>query len=286
MNESKPVITPIERQTWIVGEDFKVEVPISNNPDKAWAWGELYGGAYGHWVEDRSMLIVEGHADKEKSGHFIVFATKGSHKVQHTIYYDAVLKSEPILPPSYHSSGIKGTDTGNHKMYDINALAVRVANRTRGASEPHEVASLPDETLRELAKAAAVDEITEIFREVSNQNEALLQSFGLKNTKESLAIAFDNIGTTLLGDDVINRAVELLKQQEIGLKEIMSLGYNVIATVYQTDTFKASIQPHTNGKILIRQNGRVICSFHAEKAESGEGKVSSSFSMLPYSNDE
>ena len=96
MNENKPVITPIGKQTWIVGEDFKVEVPISNNPDKAWAWGELYGGAYGHWVEDRSMLIIEGHADKEKSGHFIVFATKGSHKVQHTIYYDAVLKCEPI----------------------------------------------------------------------------------------------------------------------------------------------------------------------------------------------
>ena len=39
MNENKPVITPIGKQTWIVGEDFKVEVPISNNPDKAWAWG-------------------------------------------------------------------------------------------------------------------------------------------------------------------------------------------------------------------------------------------------------
>ncbi len=171
-------------------------------------------------------------------------------------------------------------------MYDMNALAVRVANRTRGTSDPHEVASLPDETLRELAKAAAVDEIMEIFHEVSNQNEALLQSFGLTNTQESLAIAFDNIGTTLLGDDVINLAVELLKQQEIGLKEIMSLGYNVIATVYHTDTFKASIQPHPNGKILIRQNGRVICSFHAERSASSEGKVSSGFSRLPYNEDE
>lgn len=171
-------------------------------------------------------------------------------------------------------------------MYDINALAVRVANRTRGASDPNEVASLPDETLRELAKAAAVNEVTEIFREVSNQNEALLQSFGLTNTKESLAIAFDNIGTTLLGDDVINRAVELLKQQEIGLKEIMSLGYNVIATVYQTDTFKAAIKPDINGKILIIQDGKVICSFHAERSASSEGTVSSGFSRLPYNDDE
>ena len=27
---NKPVITPIGRQKWIVGEDFKVEIPISN----------------------------------------------------------------------------------------------------------------------------------------------------------------------------------------------------------------------------------------------------------------
>ena len=170
-------------------------------------------------------------------------------------------------------------------MYDLNALATRVANRTRGTSDPNLVASLPDESLLGLVKAAAVDEIMEIFHEVSNKNETLLQSFGLTNTQESLAIAFDNIGSIMLGDDVINRAVDLLKQQGIGLKEIMSLGYNVIATVYQTDTFKAAIKPDTNGKILIIQGDRVICSFHAEKSESGEGKVTSGFSSLPYNDD-
>ena len=91
MNESKPVISPIERQTWTVGEDFKVEVPISNNPDQAWAWGELYGGAAGSWDEDKGVLTIKGHADREKSGHFIVFAKKGSYQAQHTVYYEAVL---------------------------------------------------------------------------------------------------------------------------------------------------------------------------------------------------
>ena len=171
-------------------------------------------------------------------------------------------------------------------MYDINALATRVANRTKGTADPNLVASLPDESLLGLVKAAAVDEIMEIFHEVSNKNEVLLKSFGLTNTQESIAIAFDNIGTIMLSEDVINRAVDLLKQQGIGLKEIMSLGYNVIATVYQTDTFKASIKPDTNGKILIIQDGCVICSFHAEKSDSGEGKVSSEFSSLPYNADE
>lgn len=91
MNESIPVITPIERQTWIVGEDFKVEVPISNNPDKAWAWGEFYGGAAGSWDQDKGVLTIKGHADKEKSGHFIAIAKKGNYEVKYTIYYDAVL---------------------------------------------------------------------------------------------------------------------------------------------------------------------------------------------------
>lgn len=177
------------------------------------------------------------------------------------------------------------TGTGKSNMYDVNALAKRVADRTIGTSAPSVVAGLPDESLFGLVKAAAVDEIMKIFHEVSNQNETLLQSFGLTNTQESLAIAFDNIGTIMLSDDVINRAVDFLKQQGIGLKEIMALGYNVIATVYQTDTFEASIKPDTNGKILIIQDDKVICAFHAEKSEDGEGKVSSSFSMLPYSDE-
>ena len=91
MNENKPVISPVENQTWIVGEDFKVEVPISNNPDRAWAWGEFYGGAYSDWDKDRGVLIIKGHADKEKSGYFVVFAKKGSYETKHTISYDAVL---------------------------------------------------------------------------------------------------------------------------------------------------------------------------------------------------
>ena len=67
-----------------------------------------------------------------------------------------------------------------------------------------------------------------------------------------------------------------------GLKDINSLGYDIIATVYQTDTFKAMIKHDTNGKILIIQNGRVICSFHAEKSENDEGKVSAAFVPKEY----
>ena len=67
-----------------------------------------------------------------------------------------------------------------------------------------------------------------------------------------------------------------------GIKDINSLGYDVIATVYQTDTFKSMIKHDTNGKILIIQNGCVICSFHAEKSDNDEGKVSVSFITKGY----
>lgn len=73
-----------------------------------------------------------------------------------------------------------------------------------------------------------------------------------------------------------------MQDQGVGLKEIMSLGYNVIATVYHTDTFKPSIKFDNNGKLLIIHEGRVICSFHAEKSESDEGKAAACFNMKEY----
>ena len=178
MNESKPVISPIERQTWTVGKDFKVEVPISNNPDQAWAWGELYGGAAGSWDKDKGVLTIKGHADREASGHFVVFATKGSHKVSREIHYDAV-------------------------------------------------------------------------------------------------------GVTLSSQQSIKEE-SAMQIQNHGIKEINALGYDVIATVYQTDTFKAGIMSDINGKLLIIHEGRVICAFHVEKSECGEGEVTRSFNMRDY----
>ena len=97
MNDTnKPVITPIGRQTWIVGKDFKVEVPISNHPDRAWTGGELYGHGLSSWDKNKGVLTITGHADKEKSGHVVVYAEKDGDKVKHTIYYDAVLSPNPM----------------------------------------------------------------------------------------------------------------------------------------------------------------------------------------------
>ena len=73
-----------------------------------------------------------------------------------------------------------------------------------------------------------------------------------------------------------------MEDQHVSLKNISSLGYNVIATVYQTDAFKASIKFDNNGKLLIIHEGRVICSFHAKKSENEEGKVSAAFSQKEY----
>ena len=60
-----------------------------------------------------------------------------------------------------------------------------------------------------------------------------------------------------------------MEEQSVGFKDINTLGYDVIATVYQTDGFKAGIKFDNNGKLLIIHEGRVICSFHAERSENG-----------------
>lgn len=73
-----------------------------------------------------------------------------------------------------------------------------------------------------------------------------------------------------------------MQKQNVCLKDVNALGYEVIVTVYKTDTFKASIKYDANGKLLIIHEDRVICSFHVEKSESGEGKVSAAFSQEKY----
>lgn len=73
-----------------------------------------------------------------------------------------------------------------------------------------------------------------------------------------------------------------MSTQNAGLRDINSLGYNVIATVYQTDSFKAGIKFDDNGKILIIHEDRVICSFHAEKSENDEGEVAAAFIQKDY----
>ena len=73
-----------------------------------------------------------------------------------------------------------------------------------------------------------------------------------------------------------------MEKQKAYLKDINSLGYDVIATVYQTDAFEAGIQFDNNGKLLIIYEGRVICSFHTEKSGNEEGKVSAAFSQTEY----
>ncbi|MDE0681588.1 MAG: hypothetical protein OXI63_01615 [Candidatus Poribacteria bacterium] len=88
-NRNKPVITPIDRQTWTVGEDFIVEVPISN-ADTAWAEGPLYGHGAHSWNQDEGILTITGHADKENSSYVDVIGKKGDNQVRYTIYYDAV----------------------------------------------------------------------------------------------------------------------------------------------------------------------------------------------------
>ena len=92
-NENTPVITPIGRQTWIVGEDFKVEIPISN-ADTAWAEGKLHMSAYHSWDKENGILTIGGHPNPQDVGtsyQAMIFAKKGDNPVKDTFCYDVVL---------------------------------------------------------------------------------------------------------------------------------------------------------------------------------------------------
>ena len=87
---NKPVITPIGRQTWIVGKDFKVEIPVSN-AESAWAEGKLHMRAYHSWDKNKGILTIGGHPDEAISDQgVIIYAEKDGNKVEHIIYYDTV----------------------------------------------------------------------------------------------------------------------------------------------------------------------------------------------------
>ena len=73
-----------------------------------------------------------------------------------------------------------------------------------------------------------------------------------------------------------------MKEKKVKTQEVLDLGYNVVATAYEMNEYKVTIQPNTDGKIVMWYEGRVICTFHLEKSETGEGKAVSYFTANPY----
>ena len=109
----------------------------------------------------------------------------------------------------------KRTGTGEIQVY-IDYLAKRIVDRTIGDINPADFLVLPDESLLRLVKAAAVDEWIVLSTEITNKNETVLNSLGMTNSQQQINSVFNNVGEKMMGNEVLNRAVDLLK--EIGQK--------------------------------------------------------------------
>ena len=71
---------------------------------------------------------------------------------------------------------------------------------------------MPDESLLRLVKAAAADEWAFLSVEIIKKNEAILQSLGMTNSEGQINTIFNDVAESILSDNVLNRAVELLKE--------------------------------------------------------------------------
>ena len=92
-------------------------------------------------------------------------------------------------------------------MHNTNDLALRVANRVN----PDNLLGLSDESLLELAKDAASAETLDLSAEVNNTNTF---QFSIKaNYNASFQATFLKVADALHSSDVLNRAVELLKEK-------------------------------------------------------------------------
>ena len=96
-------------------------------------------------------------------------------------------------------------------MY-IDYLARRVADRTVGNANPKDFLVLPDESLLRLVTAAAADEWVLLSTEIMNGNEAVLQSLGVASSEQQIKSIFSDVAENILSDNVLNRAVNLLKE--------------------------------------------------------------------------
>ena len=111
------------------------------------------------------------------------------------------------LALSHLRRGINGLGLGNLKMYDKNDLALRVANRVN----PNSLLGLSDESLLKWAKDAASAETLDLSAKVNNTDTF---QFSIKaNYNASFQATFLKIADALHSSDVLNQAVELLKER-------------------------------------------------------------------------
>jgi len=97
-------------------------------------------------------------------------------------------------------------------MYDTEALATRVANRAASMMRMHRIFDVQEKVFTNLAITGAMREASYIFRDLDGARETIPLLIGETVSETCQNITFSEIVEILCSDNVLNRAIDILKQ--------------------------------------------------------------------------
>ena len=97
-------------------------------------------------------------------------------------------------------------------MFNHNFYATRLVGAVTKSIQPERLLDLPDDSLLEIVKYVAVSEMINLSMELINKREENLNSLGLTQTEESINLTFNDVGTNLMDNTVLNKAIDMLKE--------------------------------------------------------------------------
>ena len=96
-------------------------------------------------------------------------------------------------------------------MENIEKLASHAAQPGKSMMNAGKISKVNDDVLPKLVTAGAVREALALFGDVSEGNEAIQLLFAESDSVKCIDLTFDDVARKVCSDDVLKRAVELLK---------------------------------------------------------------------------
>ncbi len=96
-------------------------------------------------------------------------------------------------------------------MYDIDVLAIRVADNAASMMRFSGVGDVQESLLMNLVTAGAMREAGYIYRDLRNANSAIRSLIGTSESNRPVTMTYSEIAEILCSDDVLDRAVVILR---------------------------------------------------------------------------
>ena len=96
-------------------------------------------------------------------------------------------------------------------MYNKENIAKQVADRAK-RDLSSTLLDVGDEYLHNIANFAAIGVTLNFLHKVTNAKDVILLLYGATGNTDAFSLNFDNIAQVVCSDEVLNRAVDLLKE--------------------------------------------------------------------------